>query len=328
MSTMRSNKCFSAVGTIGDTSVACRLKRRIVLVIFALFLLGGPPFPLPLFGSVLAIVPPVSSVTPPADLHPPNGKCEVITVAICDTNIPYNTTIMPNMLGHTRQEEAGLEVIQFTPLVKVNCSPDLQFFLCLVYVPVCTILDDPIPPCRSLCESARRCEHLLRNFGLDWPENLQCDKFPEAGGDELCVSPNVTTTSSSSSSSVPSMTTAAATTSMATQETSIEAGSAATSLAPAAGPTAVASTQQVQQTIGNIAGLKVISSRKSSSTANGRERDDETHRNVRFVCPVQLKTPSAMGYSLTVGGVVSVSEWWRLWQFDAVGTVVNVACCN
>ena len=55
---------------------------------------------------------------------------------------------MPNLLGHAKQEEAGMEVHQFFPLVKVQCSKHLQFFLCSVYAPVCTILEEAIPPCR------------------------------------------------------------------------------------------------------------------------------------------------------------------------------------
>ena len=62
--------------------------------------------------------------------------------------LQYNQTIMPNLLGHAKQEEAGMEVHQFFPLVKVQCSKHLQFFLCSVYAPVCTILEEAIPPCR------------------------------------------------------------------------------------------------------------------------------------------------------------------------------------
>lgn len=181
-----------------------------------------------------------------SDIFPPHGKCEPITISIC-MDLPYNATIMPNMLGHTRQEEAGLEVYQFAPLVKINCSPDLQFFLCLVYVPLCTILDHPIPPCRSLCESARVCENVMRTFNFEWPENLDCSKFPEAGGEEICVAQNTTSASSSPTDQSP----------------------------------------------------KVISPRKNVNSAN------TPHRNIRFVCPVQLKAPSGLGYSLKVGGVVS-----------------------
>lgn len=190
-----------------------------------------------------------------SDLFPPHGKCEPITISIC-MDLPYNATIMPNMLGHTRQEEAGLEVYQFAPLVKIDCSPDLQFFLCLVYVPLCTILDHPIPPCRSLCESARVCENVMRTFDFDWPENLDCAKFPEGGGEELCVAQNTTNSNPPSN---------------------------------------------------GVHSPKVVNPRKNIGGAGGTvgvTGAGGPHRNIRFVCPVQLKTPPGLGYALQVGGEV------------------------
>ena len=41
-----------------------------------------------------------------------------------------------------------MEARAFFPLVKVQCSKHLHIFLCTVYAPVCTILDEPLPPCR------------------------------------------------------------------------------------------------------------------------------------------------------------------------------------
>jgi len=117
-----------------------------------------------------------------------HGKCEPITIPLC-ANIAYNQTILPNLLGHSKQEQAGMEVHQFYPLVKVQCSPHLQIFLCSVYAPVCTILEDPLPPCRSLCLAAQDgCEELMNKFGFQWPANLACHTFP-VGGDpnRLCV---------------------------------------------------------------------------------------------------------------------------------------------
>lgn len=122
-----------------------------------------------------------------------HGRCEPITIDLC-MNIPYNETIMPNLMNHQKQEDAGQEVHQFAPLVKMKCSPDLRFFLCSVYAPVCTIIDRAIPPCRSLCESARLgCERLMNSFDFAWPDNLDCSKLPENGGPELCVGHNETT---------------------------------------------------------------------------------------------------------------------------------------
>jgi frizzled 1/7 len=57
-----------------------------------------------------------------------------------------------------------------------------------MYVPVCTVLEEALPPCRSLCNEARSgCEHLMNRFGFQWPENLECSRFPEGG---LCVGEN------------------------------------------------------------------------------------------------------------------------------------------
>lgn len=126
---------------------------------------------------------------------PVNPKCEPISIPLCQ-DIEYNMTIFPNLLNHQKQEEAGLEVHQFFPLVKVKCSPDLKFFLCTMYAPVCTVLDDPIPPCRFLCKSARDgCEILMNKFGFNWPKSLECDEFPESG---LCVGENKTQSSAGS----------------------------------------------------------------------------------------------------------------------------------
>ena len=48
----------------------------------------------------------------------PHGRCEPITIPLCK-DIMYNQTIMPNLLNHQKQDDAGLEVHQFYPLVKV-----------------------------------------------------------------------------------------------------------------------------------------------------------------------------------------------------------------
>ncbi|KAK0426347.1 hypothetical protein QR680_009660 [Steinernema hermaphroditum] len=119
-------------------------------------------------------------------------KCEPITTQMC-IDIPYNMTTYPNSLGHAKQEDAAMELNQYMPLVKVQCSDDLKFFLCTVYAPVCTQMKDPIPPCRHLCLSAKSgCESLMNKFGFKWPTALACDNYPEQG---LCVGENKTSSS-------------------------------------------------------------------------------------------------------------------------------------
>lgn len=71
-------------------------------------------------------------------------------------------------------------------------------------ISITAILDYPIPPCRSLCISARECEKVMKSFDYLWPEDLECDKFPEDGPDgQLCISNNASARSDQNSFSTP-----------------------------------------------------------------------------------------------------------------------------
>ena len=97
-------------------------------------------------------------------------------------------TEFPNFFRHDSQDEAALEIQQFSPLVQVNCSPDLAFFLCSLYAPLCSTLDSPPPPCRSLCSRVKSgCLPILEKYGYGWPDSMACEKFPEGLGDEVCL---------------------------------------------------------------------------------------------------------------------------------------------
>lgn len=118
-----------------------------------------------------------------------NGRCEEITIPMC-RGIGYNLTAMPNELNHDTQDEAGLEVHQFWPLVEIKCSPDLKFFLCSMYTPICLPeYTKPLPACRSVCERARAgCAPLMQQYGFSWPERMACDRLPYHGDPEnLCM---------------------------------------------------------------------------------------------------------------------------------------------
>lgn len=115
-------------------------------------------------------------------------KCEEITIPMCK-GIGYNFTRLPNQFNHETQDEAGLEVHQFWPLVEIQCSPDLRFFLCSMYTPICIeTYPNALPACRSVCERARLgCVPLMQQYGFAWPKRMSCDKLPEYGGKELCM---------------------------------------------------------------------------------------------------------------------------------------------
>lgn len=116
-------------------------------------------------------------------------KCEEINIPMCRA-IGYNMTSYPNDMNHENQDDAGLEVHQFWPLVEIDCSPDLKFFLCSKYAPIC--LEDyhkPLPVCRTVCQRARDgCEPLMKRYSFAWPEKMSCEDLPMYGDpDNLCM---------------------------------------------------------------------------------------------------------------------------------------------
>lgn len=125
------------------------------------------------------------SVVSAINSEPSSAKCEPIRVDLC-RGLGYNVTGMTNDL----QSEAEITLQTFTPLIQFGCSAQLHFFLCSVYVPMCTEkVSNPIGPCRSLCESVRmRCFPVLQEFGFPWPAALNCSNFPKENNHEsMCM---------------------------------------------------------------------------------------------------------------------------------------------
>uniref|UniRef100_A0A8C1ZDT5 Secreted frizzled-related protein 3 n=1 Tax=Cyprinus carpio TaxID=7962 RepID=A0A8C1ZDT5_CYPCA len=118
------------------------------------------------------------------------ASCEPIRIPMCRT-MPWNMTKMPNHLHHSTQANAVLAIEQFEGLLGTQCSPDLLFFLCAMYAPICTIdfQHDPIKPCKSVCERAKcGCEPVMKKYNHTWPESLACEELPvyDRG---VCISP-------------------------------------------------------------------------------------------------------------------------------------------
>ena len=113
--------------------------------------------------------------------------CEPIKIDMC-RSIGYNMTGMPNLAKNTLQSDAKFELDTYGPLIQTGCANELQFFLCSVYAPMCVNVESNSPqsligPCQPLCERVKsRCLPELERFGYDWPEALNCSKFPEVNG--------------------------------------------------------------------------------------------------------------------------------------------------
>uniref|UniRef100_A0A4W6EWY6 Secreted frizzled-related protein 2 n=1 Tax=Lates calcarifer TaxID=8187 RepID=A0A4W6EWY6_LATCA len=104
-------------------------------------------------------------------------------------DIEYTEMRLPNLLGHETMNEVLQQASSWIPLVQKQCHPDTRKFLCSLFAPVCLDdLDEPIQPCRSLCESVKRgCAPVMSAFGFPWPKMLDCDRFPL--DNDLCIPP-------------------------------------------------------------------------------------------------------------------------------------------
>ncbi|KAI8486581.1 hypothetical protein Bbelb_358160 [Branchiostoma belcheri] len=123
-------------------------------------------------------------------------KCDDLTVPLCQ-GLDYNSTRLPNALGHATQEQVAREAHQFWPLVEIECSPFFRSFLCSVFAPPChEDSPDAVPPCKEMCESSySSCAEILRQYGLSWPDSMNCSQFPSYYGDQELTHPEVHTAS-------------------------------------------------------------------------------------------------------------------------------------
>ena len=138
---------------------------------------------------MMLVRPTVATVAVTGNRLDSQRQCEPIRIETCK-GLGYNQTGMPNLVGHEIQQDAELQFQTFMPLVQYGCSSQLKFFLCSVYVPMCTEkVPETIGPCRPLCESVKsRCQPVLSEFGFAWPAALNCSKFPAVNDHEhMCM---------------------------------------------------------------------------------------------------------------------------------------------
>ncbi|CAI5448848.1 unnamed protein product [Caenorhabditis angaria] len=121
--------------------------------------------------------------------RPVGPKCLDIpsNLTICN-GIEYSQMRLPNFMEHETVSEVIHASKDWESLLRLNCHPDTQRFLCSLFAPVCLMqMDRAILPCKSLCMAVKQgCESRMVNYGFPWPEMLSCDKFED---DDMCIKP-------------------------------------------------------------------------------------------------------------------------------------------
>jgi len=115
-------------------------------------------------------------------------KCAPVTIPAC-RKIGYNMTQVLDMYSPiARSIDKGRKYIEM--IEKTRCSNHAVFLLCTVYSPVCFKDQDLIVPCQSTCYRVKRkCNPLMKKYGIEWPEELDCPRFPEHNTG-VCIQPS------------------------------------------------------------------------------------------------------------------------------------------
>ena len=121
-----------------------------------------------------------------AQLGDPTTRCRSFESDICTA---WNSTTFPNILKHANAMEANSYVNDYfdhdgQPFI--NCHPFLKQFLCMTTFPFCQN-EYTVKPCRSFCEEVyEKCSCALEAAGLKWPDELNCNVYPNSS---TCYSP-------------------------------------------------------------------------------------------------------------------------------------------
>ena len=105
-------------------------------------------------------------------------------------SLNYSTTL-PNLRGQTDPDDIENEFLQFEILFRYNCSNALLVLLCSIYAPFCGFDSTSnssvvLKPCQNLCNHVYDgCIGVFNEFQYQWPEILNCEKFPQYGK-EVC----------------------------------------------------------------------------------------------------------------------------------------------
>ena len=116
--------------------------------------------------------------------HRPTN-CEVVKEKVCSNY--FNKTFCSHFPTSTRDlsmEDTISEFSHFLRLLNLDnyCSYLLHTFLCYYYYPVCTLAENPLLPCRELCEEVfDEClTKIYKTWRISPPEHLNCSRFPTA----------------------------------------------------------------------------------------------------------------------------------------------------
>lgn len=109
-------------------------------------------------------------------------RCTPVEIPFC-TNLPYNMTSYPNIVGHWNFSQITNDLVTFRQIIDFECYPLAQEFICQLLQPDCEN-DAIIMPCKEFCDDFwKACKKLLPK---QVSEKFDCAKFPKYSSRESC----------------------------------------------------------------------------------------------------------------------------------------------
>ncbi|KAI8490086.1 hypothetical protein Bbelb_321560 [Branchiostoma belcheri] len=146
----------------------------------------------PVLGEMTDLVKMVCFPLPDRDCVGP-APSEPIEVDQCKNILPYNTTLLPDLMGHVSQaaflgDSDTLGALQ--QVLDSGCLPEVGLAVCSLLLPN-AMGPIKVPVCKSFCRRVKaHCGATIASLGLDLP--LDCENLP----DILCTSPHNNTANS------------------------------------------------------------------------------------------------------------------------------------
>ncbi|EEC05751.1 conserved hypothetical protein [Ixodes scapularis] len=79
------------------------------------------------------------------------AACRPRQLSLCDDVLPYNSTLLPNLVGDRDRISLNRTLLFFALMLKTECNPRLKQLLCSLLEPPCRA-GRPLLPCRKFCK--------------------------------------------------------------------------------------------------------------------------------------------------------------------------------
>ncbi|KAH8021883.1 hypothetical protein HPB51_018732 [Rhipicephalus microplus] len=112
--------------------------------------------------------------------------CRPRQLSLCDDVLPYNSTLLPNLVGDRDRVSLDRTLLFFALMLKTECNPRLKQLLCSLLEPPCrggrTLL-----PCRKFCKVAtENCQKLIPAT-LALSRVFDCRRYPDSDSPGVCL---------------------------------------------------------------------------------------------------------------------------------------------